>query len=455
MNKFDEFIESADKDLEMDTSTRVRTGTTTSPSLISPTRTISGGSRNQKKDANEGNKVHSHLRQFTPKKLTYQDHPLKEVTGQNIGNSSTSRQNTSLNKRRSLIQPIVAPKTPENPSKQGNKINHNNSAPAKLVVERGLHAERKRSKSNVSLASPSGGIQSEKEELALGSSIDVSALLQNLANKELELLEGKHRIEELKKQVTFEQQSYQGRVVELRELQEQVSNYFNQKKTAPITELTKEVKSPSQATINLTKTTNEHHEAAVKKAAQYYASRTSPKETDTEPRPSVWSKPLAIFNQFDQIIQHELERSLNWDDSSSTTPKNMGRRIEQQKASDADTRSSQIRQPMQEEPSSVSKSIWNFVNDVKTGLLGIEEDEDKELANERTFQEGSPVASNNDTEATGLGIKQFITTNKNRDESPGTTGDNKLKFIDDKACDESIEEALPANRDVEMTELRK
>lgn len=451
MNKFDEFIESADKDLEMDTSTRVRTGSMTSPSLKSPTRTNSGGLHNQKKDANEGNKVHSHLRQFTPKKLTYQDHPSKEVTGQNIGNSSTSRQNTSLNKRRSLIQPIVAPKTPENSSKQGSQINHNNSAPAKLLVERGLHAERKRSKSNVSLASPSSGTQSEKEELALGSSIDVSALLQNLANKELELLEGKHRIEELKKQVTFEQQSYQGRVVELRELQEQVSNYFKQKKTAPITELTKEVKSPSQATINLTRTTNEHHEAAVKKAAQYYAS----KGTDTEPRPSVWSKPLAIFNQFDQIIQHELERSLNWDDSSSTTPKNMGQRIEQQKASDADTKSSQIRQPMQEEPSSVSKSIWNFVNDVKTGLLGIEEDEDKELESERTFQEGSPVVSNNDTEAIGLGIKRFITTNKNRDELPGTTGDNKLKFIDDKACDESIEEVLPANRDVEMTELSR
>lgn len=453
MNKFDAFIESADKDLEMDTSTRVRTGSMTSPTLKSPTRTISGGSRRQKEDAHEGNKVHSQLRQFTPKKLTHQDHPLKEVIGQNIGNSSTSRPNTTLNKRRSLIQPIVVPRTPENPSKQGNQINHNNTAPAKLPVARGLPTERNRSKSNVSLASPGGGTQSKQEEHALGSSIDVSELLQCLANKELELLEGKHRIEELKKQITFEQQSYHGRVVELRELQEQVSNYFNHKKSAPIADLSKEVVSPSQETINMTKNKNQDHEAAVKKAAQYYASKTSAIDTNTEARPSVWTKPLAIFNQFDQIIQHELERSLNWDDSASTDPMNMGRRIEQPKASEADSKSSHIRQPTQEEPPSVTKSIWNFVNDVKTGLLGIEEDEDKDLESERTSQKRSPLISNNDTEAIGLGIKQFITTNKNRDESPETTGDNKLKFIDDQASNESTEEVLPANRDVEMTDL--
>lgn len=68
---------------------------------------------------------------------------------------------------------------------------------------------------------------------------------------------------------------------------------------------------------------------------------------------SIWSKPVSFLNQFDQILQNEIEK-LNKDAYTTST-----------KHSTASTSDDML--------NSVSNSLWNFVSDVKHGLLGEEE----------------------------------------------------------------------------------
>lgn len=328
----DDFIEAADKDLEVDTSTRSGPGSLTPPGMGSPDRTVLENSAYRKTSGSEANKVHPQQQQFSPQSLGHQDHPLKVSRRPSINLGGAQRRSVVFNKRRSLIQPIVAPRTPDVHASKVNK-----SEPATLVADR---ANRQRSDSSASLTS----IQ------AYGSEPDISSLLQTLATKELELLDGKHRIEELRKKLSAEDALHQERLKELQELKEQVSNHFQ------------------RTTVNNMSPTNNKSKVKVTELAEARSitdkAPSPPIPNKSEDGHSLWSKPLAILGQFDQIIQHEFERSLHWDEPSPPLPAQRDNAPE----------------PKKQEEASVSRSIWNFVSDMKSGLLGIDEEVDAEKA---------------------------------------------------------------------------
>lgn len=422
MSNFDTFIEAADRDLDVDTSTRASEGCLTPPSVNSTARFISASFSNS-----DGIKKYTQQRQLTPKKSSSQDHPLKEdrMSEPPVLTRSTAK----LNKRRSLIQPIAVPKTPESTETRKKGLNINKSAPATLLVSRIGSSESIKDHLHSSPKSPSYVVQEE--------SYDISIILQKLANKELELLEGKQRIEELKKLLASEEQTYKERANELEELKEFVSDQFKSNTSdRPDSALsTQHIREPVRETAQGLSPINSEVE------------RLSTKAPEKEVQ-SVWSKPLAIFNQFDQIIQQELERTLNWDESSeertSTHPKR------EKNSSERHTHSKEARKTKPEEQS-VTKSIWNFVNDMKTGLLGT--DDEGQLIN------NTPVDRNSDASASdpgasqtlGLNIKEFKKVSA-IDETVTAWGENKLRFVDGSNDDTEAIDGR-SNREVEMREL--
>ncbi|GAV52352.1 hypothetical protein ZYGR_0AG03430 [Zygosaccharomyces rouxii] len=388
MNKFDEFVEATDKELHVDTSTRNTTINVSSPG------SSNGSTSPQKSPSGEVlSRKEVRLRQFTPKKLNYQDHPLKDHnSGGLLPTSTRNSKSSTINRRKSLLQPIVAPQTPDKsgPSWRSSAAGSPNGS-----------FNRQRSTSGASMHS-----RSSSQSFSLDSTFDVS--LQNLANKELELLETKRHIEELKKQLQSEEQSYQKRVEELKELKSEVSNNLQ------INTQQQQHQQQQQQLQAHDKKRDEH----IRENSRNTSSRAGAS--------SVWSKPLAFFNQFDQIIQHELERSLRWDD----TPDDKIMQPEPYEGA-AGVQHSQLRQPQLETSTSDSqsnddkndnnnnnnsnnnnnnnnndgtnKNIWSFFNDVKTGLLGIEEEEEPQ---QRTIA-GSAKTDN--------GIKEFKTAKKTKD----------------------------------------
>lgn len=391
MNKFDEFITATDKDLEVDTSTRVSPGSITLPGIASPGRRVSRGSVSRKKDlhSHESTKTYGQSRQSTPQRLSHQDHPLKDFEEQSINAPVVTRPANGLSKRRSLIQPIVAPKTPE-----GRKFN--TSAPTTLMADRSSH--RNRSGSNASFRS------------SADTDAMMSTLLQNLANKEQEILDAKRRIEELKKQLASEDILYQERLKDLQELKEKVSNHFHKATSNNISPTADRVKTELK----------EDEQAEMRHGASHPVKNTvaSNDFPTRENRPSVWSKSLAIFSQVDQIIQHELERSLNWDEQPSTAAQ---RREQQESDNEVQSRK------QNEETVSVTKSLWNFVSDMKYGLLGIEEESDSRQQNE-TFSSDEMMSV------------------ELQEPSESAVNDNKLKFIGGEMSAEEEE----ASKNVEM-----
>lgn len=400
MNKFDEFIEAADKDLKVDTSTRVSSGSLTPPGMLSPNSLVSGNSVSRKRESHpqEGTKTYGQSRQFTPQRLSHQDHPLKDAAGQPQNAAVAARNANGLNKRRSLIQPIVAPKTPERHAK------YNVSAPTTLVADRSSQAKTESKATKRSSAADADGM--------------MSTLLQNLANKELEILDAKQRIEELKKQLASEDTQYQERLKDLQELREKVSYHFhraaisNSPQPAANAKAKAEVKSSEPAKVR-------QNRAATPPVNKVSTPNTALPKEDKQ---SVWSKSLAMFNQFDQIIQHELERSLNWDEHPSPAT-----REEAHQQDETAVRSKK----QTEEPGGVTKSLWNFVSDMKSGLLGIDEESESR-------QQSDSAGSD---EVVGLGIRTS--------DSP-TVNDNKLKFVGGELSAE--EDGI--NKEVEMNDFR-
>lgn len=349
MNKFDEFVEAADKELEVDTSTRNTAIYVSSPSSSNASAESPKGDPASRKELK--------MRQFNPKRLSYQDHPLKE--GQ-VPLRKPSR-STTINKRKSLLQPIVAPQTPENSVCNWNAVGNSPNT----------SFGRQRSTSGASVHS-----RSSSQSLSLDSTFDIS--LQNLANKELEILESKRRIEELRKKLSLEELAYEKKVEELKELKSQVSNNLQVNTLSP----------PARK-----------QEEPLKEA-----------NVSNGTSGSVWSKPLAFFNQFDQIIQHELERSLHWDE----TPEDKIMRPEPYEGATGVQHKQLRQQSVQGHQSSFdssdddktnnnNKNLWSFLSDVKTGLMGIEEEEE---APSRTIAGSS--------QKTG-GIKEFKTAKKTKD----------------------------------------
>lgn len=421
MSEFDAFVEAADKDLKMDTSTRSSKGCLTPPIIQSP-RTPNNGTFSN----SEGIKIYHQHRQITPKKLSDQDHPLKE--GDGIESQLRWRSASKLSNRKSLIQPIVAPKSPEDSIRQRKSLTPGNGPPAVIKVDRNGEPLVDHS-SPKSLSLP-----------VIATSSDISLILQKMANKELELLEGKHRIEELRKKLETEEQSYKERVNELEQMKEFVGNQFQQK-TEKQCDNAHSIKSTQNSSLE--SSTNSVNSESMKRSKLEHDNQVQSQ--------SVWSKPLAIFNQFDQIIQQELEKTLNWDEPSDHGDgKDDTRGTHNLQATKL---SNDVRQAKSEDQS-VTRSIWNFVHDMKAGLLGGEQ------ANESRLDESRNVASDEFENLIDIDSRDSETmvqfksasNQKGGDENKWNSNNNKLRFVGDN-------DNLITNKDasyrqeVEMTDL--
>lgn len=476
--KFDEFIAQTESEAEIDTSSRYTTGSI-SPQFASPTKFKNVLPHETDTQTGQRNRVAEH--QHVPKSLLNasveesHNHPLKEDKSESrqrqvsVSNSNPSSKGM-VNKRRSLIQPMMVPTTPETdrtrPQSQsnvasGNSANKNNlhpdtnhgidinattQTPSSMSMGNPKFSENfaslaPSSKRN-SMHSRTSSSQSMAIDSSLGGSMDVNALLQSLANKELELLECKRKIDDLKKQLHMEENIYQNKANELQELKNKVSKNIN-------------VSGSNQPVFNKTSTTGRKnsressrrntHVTPVKTTRNDIRQDTSlnqDMENSDDNKQSMWSKPLALFNQVDQIIQQELERTLNWDEPPTPV---------------AETEENQ------EGDKSVSKSLWSFVSDLKTGLLGIEEEEDGHHTQQSNSNVNRPKNTHGQVmdnrrhanEDINLSIKEFKTTKKHLDDNSDThlkqrsgrtavrktKSGNKLNFVDDSDDGDSTLEA--------------
>lgn len=455
---FDEFIESTEREEQIDTSSRYTISPQTmSPNLTSSTFTVPKSSPDK----------HVPKTILKPASVEETNHPLKE--GLNTPRKTSVSKGSMASKRRSLIQPMMVPKTPE--PDRTNAVNMGNGAPIAIngtitgannsndgnggigdsnhgtpPVDNGRFSDAvittaSTSKRN-SMHSRTSSTQSMALDTSLGNGMDVNALLQSLANKELELLECKRKIEDLKKQLQLEETIYQNKTNELQDLKNKVSKNLNGSQQQNNNNNTgnnrmKFAKENSRATPNSTpvkrsqKSDNNH--------------LMKSRNVEDQSKQSMWSKPLAIFNQVDQLIQQELERTLNWDEPPTPVEETPGEN--------------------NTEAGGVSQSIWNFVAEVKSGLLGIEEEDEGSGKDDNTEQtsQRSHINTNNtkekpDDNDLDLSIKEFKTARKHRDENEHNNiknrksksnaiksmSSNKLNFIDDN------ESALTENPMVEM-----
>ncbi|KAK5960303.1 Tda11p PWA37_002373 [Arxiozyma heterogenica] len=371
-----------------------------------------------------------------------------------------------ISKRRSLIQPIIV-HNDDNHKKNisGGSIDINQNSLKNI--------ERAVANENLTLSSTDFNITNNCIEnsnifSSLVDNNNVDDLLKNLANKELELLESKRNIEELKRKLLHHEKLYEQQYDDLKKLKAEVSRHISDnsmmnidssnistKKGSPvrreIIQFTPEKLSPvikkqpddininkAEPSIsplavkkrngtkiniqrdttrkNLSDMTKHSHTAVIKLNPVDY----NPPKKSQNRNESMWSKPFALFNQFDQLLQTELEKSLNWDNGTENASSFIEETDKEESSeivrSDLDTKntgyksnpndylhkqsaidSRQLQSSGQSLTRSVSTSLWGFVNDVKEGLLGTYElvDDDKSSSQDTT------------------NMKEFNTTRKN------------------------------------------
>lgn len=552
MNQFDKFIEETDNELNVDTSSRKfsigsknkenrakrESDGPISVSSLSP----QSNPRNSIISTSSNGKPFNIQRQLIPirvhdlndqpLKSPEQEDPIKQnnMTSPQLRhpqgisrNRSTSR--SMINKRRSLIQPIIPHS--EHPNSGTHK--HNTSASnihhiANKSLEQNVIAENPMLSLTDSNVSHSSIEETTNRSSIIVETNDVHELLKNLANKELELFESKQKIEELKKNLIYHEKLYEQQSNDLKQLKSKVSKHLSDKSaTINVTTPMKKNETDPQATqpsiqnqstpetpkyIEKTLAPTQHNKSSL--SPLRLGKRTTPSKTnkfikqdtiiedrpyiDTEPHVaavklnptgyevpsplqqqsssngSVWSKPFSIFNQFDQILQNELEKSLNWDNDTE----NETSFVEEDEEDDTNQPlpfqvSNRKIQPTQPLPNiqreltptnprsmynnnnnnsqmtrnvsnnsnstltrSVSTSLWGFVNDMKEGLLGTYEvyDNDSQRATDSPDLHSSSM-------------KEFNTTKK-VDDGPrlrkrGGNGNNSSVSIDE------------INRSVEMS----
>lgn len=478
MNNFDAFVDETDKELQIDTSTRpfknqtlkksndesiIRSSTPTpiptptSPnpngariarlqSKLSPTTVSSGEDPLNDNQSNIRSTDSSDLKVISPRN--------------NVFGSHSSRA-SMMNKRRSLIQPMVfTPSTPErtkptqantnssiisNPSSNNKRnslfIPDHDSQPSLHSRTSSIQSANYISDSIIIPPQPSTTSTTIDPNPNLNNSdpLDINSLLTNLANKELELFESKQKIDDLKKKLQTQEDTYKQHAKELQSLKEQVSKYF-------LTSQPHEDNMAARGTQPLLDSNDFS-------SSQSYPRYQVDQKNGERPKSSLWTKPLAIFNQFDQIIQQELEKSINWDDEEVSPVKGTDTKMDMNSATNSTTRGNQDvpQQQTAVDNSSVSKSIWSFVNDVKSGILGINLEENNEsvtgVLRDRSRETSDKPPSEH------LKMKEFKTTLKQKKS-------NKLQFIesveeeDEEDSNNNAKNVTSQNSSVEMEILR-
>lgn len=549
MNQFDKFIEETDHELNVDTSSRKfsigsrnkenrtkrESNGAISVSSLSPSNSIISTSSNGKpfNIQRQLKPVRVHDLNDQPLKSPEQEEPSKSstVTSPQLKFSTGVPRNRSssrsmINKRRSLIQPIIPhnehPNDPthKDTTSTSNTLNSyhmaNRSMEQNAIVENSMLSL---TESNVSY----GSFEEVNRSTVIETTNDVNELLKNLANKELELFESKQKIEELKKNLIYHEKLYEQHSNDLKQLKSKVSKHLSDKsstinistpakieplhnqyiiESTPETPKSVEKEKSSQKYTNNTQKNSslsplrlrnrasssklnkyknediivedipfndvEPHVAAVKLNPTGHDISSQQSSNKNE---SVWSKPFSILNQFDQILQKEIEKSLNWDndtenETSFVEDEEEGEDTNQAMPFLVDKRINSHQQPqkqnmMPRQPNpmntrnmnhpqlakqssnssnsgltrSVSTSLWGFVNDMKEGLLGSYASEDEDDQHIRD----SPDINQN--------MKEFNTKKKIIDDNDGSIL-RKRGVNSNNNSNVSIDEI---NKSVEMT----
>lgn len=502
MNQFDEFIDEADKKLNIDTSEQI-SGTPTKETHEDLLSKDSSLLSSPKSPIISNTSKFNLQRQITPTRI--EDHPLKDSElpkGAGLGieqfpvkhNSEPTtvkkpidavpslrskipkRRSVMLNKRRSLIQPVMAPISPESfVTKTGTVTIDDNFSKADDNIP-----VRKYSVGNSNIIDPEhvqlSQVHSRSSSLASGSatldSNDINLLLKNLASKEMDLFESKQKIEDLKKKLSIQQKLYDQHAKELQQLKSQVTkhlsenvNSVNNSMTSPVIpqlpqqpvtaapvatdrptavipqiSTSNELASPEPKETIQSENRGQLHRRGTrtlrpKKNATPNKIREIPvsspdsvimtKQPTKQQDESGWNKTFSMFNQFDQILQSELEKSLNWDsETDNSSPEKIDRKDGANVFNPGLPQSrsvtpipSILKEDDSEPNPSLTKSLWSFVDSVRSGLLGIDEDEENEISSE--------TASSYNTRdlPANTNMKQFKTAQKSQG--------NKLQFIDD------------------------
>ncbi|SCU99410.1 LADA_0H19592g1_1 [Lachancea dasiensis] len=328
MSNLDGFITSSDHAADMDTSVPLKSeGLTRKSTAEEPCPEVV--TINSPNGSNKLVKVRPQASVSSP---SQQEHPLRDTPTRSPPSSKFGRSATL--KRVSLIQPMITP----------------DSTPHEHRNQQQRHLTRTRSRSTVSAHSRSSSSASDR---VYEPSTDVNSMLQLLANKELELLETKRKIEELRKNLGQEENHLQVQLQELQTLKTQVGKTLNSGMDDH-----KMDRNPQTAQTGPVRT------EIADDSSQDLKSSTPTKAG------SVWSKPLTLFSQIDQFIQHEMEKKLKWDDEGDG---------HEPRGSKEHTRPAIHHQPPEDVLGNMSSSLWNFVSDVKTGLRGISEEPQEQV----------------------------------------------------------------------------
>lgn len=327
----------------------------------------------------------SHYSELTPTRGNENDQNLREKD--NI--TSIKRNNTI--KRKSLIIPLI-------PSDSPSSVD--TSVRTERIVSTGNISSHSRTSSISSVPTAIGApLLNTTSHSFIEESSDVSILLQQLANKELDILEQKKQIDDLKRQLIQKEQVLQSEIKELKELKLLVSQALNSHPYGKNILHHNHIQSSSDVVYKQESFDNEVQH-------QNYTNNITNLTTSTpSKRESMWSKPLHLFNQFDQIIQEGLEKKLGFDDlisSPDTTPI----KLEYSRESTND-------HSYKDNPtiSTASNTLWNFVHDMKLGLLGINEEPEDDFS-------------------VDCNMKQFKTKNHSKD-SIDSVSINRLSFVED------------------------
>ena len=486
MNQFDEFIDETDKKLNIDTSERISPSTEDRDADIA---VVSGGVPASPKSPIISNTSKFNLqRQITPTRI--EDHPLK--IGEKVAQKKSiissppssiatnaqptvartvvpKRRSVLMNKRRSLIQPVIAPPS-ESPDTFNSKAG---LADDSIRTVSGSVATRKYSLGNSNIIDPEhiqlSSVHSRTSSQASSSTNvegnDINVLLKNLASKEMDLFESKQKIEDLKKQLVQQEKLYSQHSSELQLLKSQVTKHLSENANnatsnisspgmvapsafAPLTKDTKLEMPKERASRIVQPRSPETRDGKVLRnrgTGPGSRSRTVSPVNSIREVPvmnndildnrraapsddSVWNKSFAMFNQFDQILQNELEKSLNWDsETDNDSPEKVSREHSANifnpgtPESDKSRARQNMNPPIAQPNPSISKSLWSFVDSVRSGLLGIDENEEYE-GDARSVSRDSQMAKHG-TLSQPTAMKQFKTAQKSQT--------NKLQFIDD------------------------
>jgi hypothetical protein len=227
---------------------------------------------------------------------------------------------------------LRTPETPNNPSIKSN------------VHSTGKVERSRRRRTSSSLSSHSAIAQDLKNS-------DFSDSLRELALKEMKIIELKDQMKLLQQRINTEEE-------ELKILKSKVGH--NLKDLSPA----QNTLSPSYATANRSR-------QGSSPSRQSIATQNTETENNSK-RQSVWSKPINILNQFDQILQNEIEKLNREAFPTQSIRQHPAEALNEQDeiSRSGNNNKSPISSRQDDVLNSVSNSLWSFMSDVKHGLLG-------------------------------------------------------------------------------------